>query len=82
MSCWPTGSASPSRGWPPGWSTRSCCTSRPRWYLRPTLQADGRDTILRLRERRQVGELSAEQERTFAADERDTEISLEQVRLL
>ncbi len=48
-------------------------------YLSPTLQANGWDTILRLRPRDQVGELAPHEERILAAAERDTEITLEHV---
>ena len=48
-------------------------------YLSPTLQANGWDTILRLRPRDQAGELAPHEERILAAAERDTEITIEQV---
>ncbi len=48
-------------------------------YLSPTLQANGWDTILRLRPRDQAGELAPHEQRILAAAERDTEITLEQV---
>ena len=31
-SCWPAGSASPGKGWPRGWWTRSCCTWCRSWW--------------------------------------------------
>jgi imidazolonepropionase-like amidohydrolase len=51
-------------------------------YLSPTVQANGWDTILRLRPLRAAGELTGQEEQILAAAERDTEITLEQVGLL
>jgi imidazolonepropionase-like amidohydrolase len=51
-------------------------------YLSPTLQANGWDTILRLRPLQAAGTLSAQEEQILAAAERDTEITLEQVGML
>jgi len=51
-------------------------------YLSPTLQANGWDTILRLRPLREAGALKPQEEQILAAAERDTEITLEQVGLL
>jgi len=51
-------------------------------YLSPTLQANGWDTIVRLRPLREAGALTAKEEQILAAAERDTEITLEQVGLL
>jgi len=51
-------------------------------YLSPTLQANGWDTIVRLRPLRAAGTLTAEEEQILAGAERDTEITLEQVGLL
>jgi imidazolonepropionase-like amidohydrolase len=48
-------------------------------YLSPTLQANGWDTILRLRSAREAGRLTPEDEQALAAAERETEISLDQV---
>jgi imidazolonepropionase-like amidohydrolase len=48
-------------------------------YLSPTLQANGWDTILRLRALREARGLAPGDERALAAAERETEISLEQV---
>jgi imidazolonepropionase-like amidohydrolase len=48
-------------------------------YLSPTLQANGWDTIMRLRPLRQAGELTPEQERLLAAAEEDTKITLDHV---
>src|SRR5258708_11889054 len=51
-------------------------------YLSPTLQANGSDTILRLRPRDQAREPAPHEPRILATAERDTEITLEQARLL
>ena len=48
-------------------------------YLSPTLQANGWDTIVRLRPLRQAGELTTDQERILTAAEEDTKITLEHV---
>jgi imidazolonepropionase-like amidohydrolase len=48
-------------------------------YLSPTLQANGWDTIVRLRSLREAGELTPEQERILAVAEHDTTITLEHV---
>lgn len=48
-------------------------------YLSPTLQANGWDTILRLRALRQDRDLTAAEESALAAAERETETSLNQV---
>jgi imidazolonepropionase-like amidohydrolase len=48
-------------------------------YLSPTLQANGWDTIVRLRALRQPGGLTPEQRRILAAAEQDTKITLEHV---
>jgi imidazolonepropionase-like amidohydrolase len=48
-------------------------------YLSPTLQANGWDTVVRLRPLRQAGELTPEHERILAVAEHDTAITLEHV---
>jgi imidazolonepropionase-like amidohydrolase len=48
-------------------------------YLSPTLQANGWDTILRLRALREARDLTADEEWALATAERETEISLDQV---
>jgi predicted SnoaL-like aldol condensation-catalyzing enzyme len=40
-SCRPAGSASPGKRWPPGWSTRSCCTSCRGWRAIATTELFG-----------------------------------------
>jgi imidazolonepropionase-like amidohydrolase len=51
-------------------------------YLSPTLQANGWDTIQRLRPLHEAGALTPQDEDILAAAERDTEITLEQVGML
>ena len=51
-------------------------------YLSPTLQANGWDTIVRLRAARNATGLTPDDERALAAAERETETSLDQVRRL
>jgi len=51
-------------------------------YLSPTLQANGWDTVQRLRPLREARALTPQEEQILAAAERDTEITLEQVGLL
>jgi len=48
-------------------------------YLSPTLQANGWDTILRLRAVREARDLAPDEERVLAAAEQDTQTSLDQV---
>jgi len=48
-------------------------------YLSPTPQANGWDTIVRLRPREQAGQLSPDEQRILREAERETEITLEQV---
>jgi len=48
-------------------------------YLSPTLQANGWDTILRLRAVREARDLAPAEQRVLAAAEQDTQTSLDQV---
>lgn len=65
-----------TRDFDPGLATRLVDSGM---YLSPTLQANGWDTILRLRALREAAGLTCDQERALAAAERETKVSLEQV---
>src|SRR5262249_48277299 len=65
-----------ARRFDPGLATRLVDSGM---YLSPTLQANGWDTILRLRSLREVRGLTPQEERALAIAERETQISLDQV---
>jgi imidazolonepropionase-like amidohydrolase len=65
-----------TRRFDPGLATRLIDSGM---YLSPTLQANGWDTILRLRAAREARDLAPDEERALAAAEEDTQTSLDQV---
>jgi imidazolonepropionase-like amidohydrolase len=65
-----------TRRFDPGLATRLIDSGM---YLSPTLQANGWDTILRLRAARETRKLTGDEQRALATAERETEITLDQL---